>query len=223
MSELQISSIFIDGETVDAPRFNTNNSDIVTYVNNRNSGASTWDSMYCTHATNIPIIANNSTGTQDIFQAKDNGINVFTINDGGYINAPYQDYAYTSKLGVGQIYGAGPAKINDWDLQSQTQSGMDSSGKFTAAVAGKYLVMATIGWSALSGSNELSTFYIYVNGVSVAKSVGIGINSVTRNWTVLNIVSLTAGDYVEIYGASASGFVVDEVAGSTRFYVLKMS
>jgi len=36
-------------------------------------------------ATKVPLIINNSTGTQNILEVKDNGVSKFTIADGGYI------------------------------------------------------------------------------------------------------------------------------------------
>ena len=222
MSDLQVTNVFSDGDTVSATNFNTNYSDIVTYINDRNSAAVTWDAMNATSTSNIPLTANNSTGTQDVVQMTDNGTNVFTVNDGGYINFQLQDFAYTRKSGGVEIYGTGPSKIINWSAQSQTQSNMDSTGKFTADASGKYFLSANIDWLPSSGAQQM-VLYIYVNGVSVSKRTGTHPALVTSTWQISDIVNLSVNDYVEVYGSVAAGNVTVVDQKGTNFYVMKLS
>lgn len=83
MANLSVTNTFTDGAVIEASEHNTNNSDITTYINNRNSGSTAWDAVKSEHATNVPVIANNSTGTQNIANFQDNGTNVLAIADGG--------------------------------------------------------------------------------------------------------------------------------------------
>lgn len=55
--------------------------------NNHDTGASTWTVVSALGASSVPLVTNNSTGTQNIFEAKDNGSTVFSIADGGGITA----------------------------------------------------------------------------------------------------------------------------------------
>lgn len=221
MADLQVTNTFVDGDVVSATNFNTNYSDIVTYVNNRNSAAATWDAIYSTHGTNVPLTVNNSTGTQDIVQMKDNGTNVLQIPDGGIVNMPLQDFAHARKSGIDVYLGSGATKITTWSVQSQTQSNMDSTGKFTADSSGKYLISVLVDRVTLSGT-ELVTLYIYVNGSAVAKSIGTSSATVSESWSISDIRNLSANDYVEIYGSAPSGFAVGDGTG-TIFSVMKLS
>lgn len=85
MTALAVTNTFTTGATITASGHNANFSDIVTYVNNRNSGSSTWDAVYATSASIVPLIANNSTGSVNIANFQDNGTNVMTVADGGAV------------------------------------------------------------------------------------------------------------------------------------------
>lgn len=83
MASVAVTNTFVANTDAKASEVNTNFSDLVTYVNNRNSGSSTWDAVSSSHATNVPITANNSSGTQNIANFQDNGSNVLSVADGG--------------------------------------------------------------------------------------------------------------------------------------------
>lgn len=53
--------------------------------NNHDTGTSKWQVGSFENATSTVVIANNSTGTNDIFDARDNGTSAFKIADGGTI------------------------------------------------------------------------------------------------------------------------------------------
>lgn len=85
MTALAVTNTFASGATITASGHNTNFSDVVTYINNRNSGSATWDAVYATSSSAVPVIVNNSSGTVNIANFQDNGTNVMTIADGGAV------------------------------------------------------------------------------------------------------------------------------------------
>lgn len=52
--------------------------------NLHDDGTQKWQVVSAENATNVPLVANNSSGTQDIANLKDNGTTVFSVVDGGY-------------------------------------------------------------------------------------------------------------------------------------------
>lgn len=83
MSSVSVTNTFVANTTAVAAQVNTNFSDLVNYINNRNSGSATWDVVSVLSASDIPLIADNSSGTQAICSLRDNGSTVFTVIDGG--------------------------------------------------------------------------------------------------------------------------------------------
>jgi hypothetical protein len=57
--------------------------------NNHDSGTTKWQIVNAENASSTPLIANNSSGTQTIFEARDNGTAVFTVKDGGQLTGSY--------------------------------------------------------------------------------------------------------------------------------------
>ena len=60
--------------------------DVLTLINahnNADSGTTAWTVVKSEGATSVPLVANNSTGTQNIANFQDNGTNVLTVADGG--------------------------------------------------------------------------------------------------------------------------------------------
>lgn len=83
MASVAVTNTFVAATTAVASEVNTNFSDLVNYINNRNSGSTSWDAIYTLSASTIPLIADNSSGTQAICSLRDNGSTVFTVVDGG--------------------------------------------------------------------------------------------------------------------------------------------
>lgn len=219
MSSLSVSNIFTTG-IIDADKFNTNYSDIVTYVNNRNSGSATWDAAYCTSSTNVPITASNSTGTQDIAQFNDNGTIVGEIFDGGIISFPYQDYAKSKTNG--ESYSSGPTIVS-LGLVSQTHSSMSGS-IFTAIAKGKYLVIVHVDATIRGFSPFIGTLFIYKNGAEYSRFAMPTTGSSAFDPLIIgDIVDLSVSDYIQFYYTPNS---TDDLAGSaslTSFNVVKIS
>jgi hypothetical protein len=51
--------------------------------NTHDSGTTAWQVVKAENTSAVPLVVNNSTGVQNIAEFKDNGINVFSIADGG--------------------------------------------------------------------------------------------------------------------------------------------
>jgi hypothetical protein len=90
MSAPTVTYTFQNAATIVAAEHNTNFSDLVTYITNRNSGSTPWDALAVTSGTTIltnsggvPLTVNNSTGTDDIIRLQDNSTTLFSIADGG--------------------------------------------------------------------------------------------------------------------------------------------
>lgn len=205
MADLQVTNVFNTGDTVSATNFNTNYSDIVTYINNRNSGSSTWDAFYCTSATNVPLTANNSTGTQSIVQMKDNGTTVFEVFDGGIITMSSQTYGKITKTGDQSLSSDGTLIT----FTSEDQVGTSfSSSRFTCPSSGKYLVSvnACVSETTTAGVPLFTSsgFYVSKNGSQVYSQTCDNYQDGVPNFVVVNfnytdILSLLAGDYIEAY------------------------
>jgi len=229
MADLQVTNSFVDGDTVSATNFNTNYSDIVTYINNRNSASASWDAMYCTHSTNVPLIANNSTGTQDIIQCKDNGTTVFSVNDGGYVNAPSQFYARMHFSTSQAAANNADAKIT-FDTGTQSVQAIASNGTFTVPVNGKYIFICCLHFNQNLGSGSeviIPGIVLYKNGAAFSRRTQTtsftGFGSV---W-FMDTVNLSATDTVEIYqtnsGRAAGGSSL--ISSSTKNFlsIVKLS
>ena len=219
MADLSVSNTFVSVQVIDAPLFNTNYSDVVTYINNRNSGSATWDSFYISTSSGVPLTVNNSTGVQDIVQFKDNGTTVMSINDGGFVNFQYQDFVYATA--DGQFSTGAPVKIN-MTAVSQTHSNFSSS-RFTcsSSAAGKYMAVAL--GNIAEGTIGAATveIHVYKNGSlyskKISKTLNAGNNADVR---LLDILSLVGNDYIEFYVRHSGG-----VGGvnSGKFYIYKIT
>lgn len=203
MSDLQVTNAFTDGDTVSATNFNTNYSDIVTYVNNRNSAAATWDAMTATSTSNVLLTANNSTGTQSIFQAKDNGTTVFEIFDGGYVTAVSQSFVRMGTSSTGPSTGV-LFKVRFGSV-TQTQSEGDiSTERITFLKSGKYFITAslTLDTTGFPGSaGTLLKMFVYKNAASIIETAFDNATSPVTypKLTATDILNISAGDYLELY------------------------
>lgn len=83
MTAPSVTTSFASNTTAFASEVNTNFSDLVSYLSDRNDGSATWDRCLVTSASAVPLIVNNSTGTTNIANFQDNGSNVLTLADGG--------------------------------------------------------------------------------------------------------------------------------------------
>lgn len=214
MANLAVTNTLSNGATILASEHNTNYSDIVTYINNRNTGSSTWDAISVLSSSVVPLVINNSTGTQDIARFQDNGSNVVQVFDGGIITFASQSgaraYRNTSTLSL-----SGDTKVEfnaeTFDLQSEFDA--STNFRFTATKDGKYFVSSTL---HIDSPASAPVIHIYVNGSSFVKSTSPGTTTNIAH-SISHVLNLTATDYVEIFvNAGASGSVTN---GSDTSYV----
>lgn len=87
--------------------------------------------------------------------------------------------------------------------------------RWVCKTTGTYIINATLAWTANSAGYR--NLYVYVDGVSVQGNSTPGSGTVSTNNIILYKTSLTAGQYVELYGRQNSGGNLDALAGTTPF------
>lgn len=217
MSSLAVTNTLANGTTIQASDHNTNYSDIVNYVNNRNAGSSTWDAVSTLSASSVPLTADNSSGTADIVQFKDNGSSVFVIADGGIVTMANQPAvrAYRNTTNQTIADSGTPSKIQfnaeTYDVKSEYDPSVNY--RYTATVTGKYLITSTLQVTAGASSTD-STIHVYKNGSSISSVISVIGSGITSNVSICEIVSLSATDYIEIFASfNSSATNTDVVAG----------
>lgn len=165
MATLSVSNTFADGNTITAAGHNTNNSDIVNYINNRNSGSATWDAVSSASASNVPGTFNNSSGTQDILRCQDNGTSVLTVADGGATTARATDGGSSVALTVNNGTSTGSILIVQ-DNGSAVLTVADGGSATVAPVATSGVALTATAANggtgkALIGNNGTSTGNIF--------------------------------------------------------------
>ena len=210
MTALAVTNTLSNGATILASEHNTNYSDIVTYINNRNSASAAWDGLSVASSSVVPVVVNNSTGTQDILRAQDNGTNVLVVADGGVVTMGSQSAARVYRNTSAQSISATTITKVEFNAESyDVKSEFDSATnfRFTAGKTGKYLVTSTL---TLSANFAPAQIYIYVNGAEVAEFTFQYGASADGAITISDVISLTATDYVEIHvQTDASNTVVN--------------
>lgn len=210
MTALAVTNTFAIGATITAAGHNTNYSDIVTYINNRNAGSTTWDALSVASATNVPGIFNNSTGMQDILRCQDNGTNVLLVPNGGIITMANQSGCRVYTNAGGQtIATVTTAKVQFRSKTYDTQSEFDAvtNYRFIATVAGKYLIMAHLKFTETTDVTN-TTIYIYKNGAIAAEETKLGGSNTIAYLLIQDILSLAANDYVEIFMNNGAGSTI---------------
>lgn len=232
MADLSVTHSFSDGDIVDATKFNTNYSDIVTYVNNRNAGSSTWDVFKVTRSGGVPLVVNNSSGTQSIVQIKDNGSTVFEVHDGGVVSASSQSFGRARRTSSQGTTTTGSDVLVLFPTNTSTQSEFDSNGKFTATLPGKYYVGVhlNINQSAVPG-DDVFELKLFKNGSVIASSkcyLEGSINfTITQAFLIQDIISLASNDYLEVYinisSLGSGGLSALPIITGSFFEVMKLS
>lgn len=99
MTAPSVTNTFTANTLATAGSVNTNFSDLVTYLSNRNDGTATWDRLLVTSSSAVPLVVNNSTGTANIANFQDNGNSVLQIADGGDVfTIALTDYSASSTI-----------------------------------------------------------------------------------------------------------------------------
>lgn len=223
MASLSVTNTLANGATILASEHNTNYSDIVTYVNNRNAGSATWDAISAASSITVPLVANNSTGTQDIFRAQDNGSNVFVVPDGGIITMASQSAARAYRNTSTQTVTSGnttKVQMNgeSYDVKSEFDSA--TNYRFTATKDGKYLVTASL--NTTPAGTTLQVLLLYKNGAEYSRTSCDSSDVQTPMLT--DIVSLAATDYLEVYlNAVSQDIVINNGENKSWFAIHKVS
>lgn len=85
MAAITRTYTFTDGSRAYGSQVETEISTLVNAWNNHNAGTSSWGVVSALNASAVPLTADNSSGTSDIAQFKDNGTAVVSVNDGGNV------------------------------------------------------------------------------------------------------------------------------------------
>lgn len=85
MANVAVTNTFTNGTTADASQVNTNFSDLVNFVNNRNTAVTSWDGFSVATASAVPAVIDNLTGANDVVRFKDNGSIVLSVSDNGNV------------------------------------------------------------------------------------------------------------------------------------------
>lgn len=211
MANLAVTNTLSDGTTITAAQHNTNYGDIVTYVNNRNAASATWDACSISTSSGVPLVVNNSTGSNDIARFQDNGSNVMVIADGGIITMGSQSAARAYRGTSNQTLNDNSATKIEFNAESyDVKSEFDSSTnfRFTATVTGKYLVSASL--LATATSATVADIMIYKNGAEFSRATNDNASTTTSVY-ITDIVSLTATDYIEIFANFNSAATTTDV------------
>ena len=143
------------------------------------------------------------------------GAGVITPNATGIKSTP----SFQATVNAAQTIAPGTAtKINFNTENFDTDGTYDvSSYRFTPAVAGKYLIHGRIGWADEPVEDKSQETRIFKNGSLLFQANRRTAASTGRDATVscINIVDLSATDYVEIFGYHNSGSDADTLNSTT--------
>lgn len=193
MSSLSIPKTFTAGNVITAAPFNINFNAIENFINDRDTNGTAWDNFRCSSNAGIPLSIDGYAANKNIFQASVNGTLYYYIEDGGVITTK-QSSARAYKTASQNILSGATTKVTfgaeSWDKQSEFDL---ATSKFTCTKNGKYFIFC--GFSV----NSAMIFCIYVNGVEFSRACPYSDFTTNGNF-FSDIVSLSASDYVEIFG-----------------------
>lgn len=182
--------------------------------NNHDAGTSSWQVVSASNASSTPLIANNSSGVNNIVEARDNGTAVLTVADGGTTTAKANggsgkalianNGTSTGNIFEAQDNGSAVFSVNDGGLVAVAAGGLTLTGSnITFATSGKGLAGTTTNDSAAAG-----VVGEYIESV-VSSATSF---PTTGNFGDLTNIALTAGDWdvtLFIYANSNGATVTD--------------
>lgn len=208
MANATVSYTFTNGTVADGPQVNTNFSDILTWLNNRNAGSDTWGYVKVSSSDANPVDFSSSAATTEV------SINN-TATDG--------DPILTFKLSGSQLYTIGVddsssdiLNIGTTSLTTNVAMAIPSTGsqvRFASGSLGTPSIsfisdIDTGAW--LSGTNEIS--------VSVGGLLGLKINSNQQTLHAAGLVSVPSigftGDIDTGFWSSGANEISAAVGGS---------
>lgn len=141
MTAPAVTNVFVANTSAQAGQVNTNFSDLVLYISNRNDGSATWDRVLVTSSSSVPLVINNSTGTTNIANFQDNGTTVFQIVDGGdvYMNTGKKLYLD----GGTNTYVVGATTTLDLAVAGTVYFRVNSASTLTQIISADFAIPST--------------------------------------------------------------------------------
>jgi hypothetical protein len=140
------------------------------------------------------------------------------INKYGYMTKPYQPYFLVYNTGEQTITSSESKIALDGEITDATNSYDTTNRRFTAPIGGRYLFTFTA--SVRSGGNHTyNAIYIQVNGGGTAYRWRGSATTETNDWMGIagsTIITLSAGDYVELFGYTDSSSITLQI-NESRF------
>jgi hypothetical protein len=169
--------------------------DILTLFNahnNHDTGTSKWGVVSAEDSSSIPLLANNSTGTQNIFEARDNGTAVLAVADGGT-----STITVTGGSAKGLVVNNGTSTGNILEAQD------NGTARLTVADGGTTTITAVDGGSAKA--------LIVNNGTSTGNILELqdgGVASVTlADGGVFTVTGQLVGKGTATNDAPSAGYI----------------
>jgi hypothetical protein len=135
----------------------------------------------------------------------------------GYMTKPYQPYFLVYNTGE-QTLNADTKLALDGEVTDITNSYDTTNRRFTAPIGGRYLFTFTA--SVRSGGNhQYNAIYIQLNGGGTAHRWRGSATTETNDWMGITgsaIITLAAGDYIELFGYTDSSSITLQI-NESRF------
>jgi len=188
MTDLATTFTFTPNTNADGTEVNTNFSDIVSYINNRNGGTVTWDNLNVTATVANPVTIKSSAATTEV--AIDNtatdGDPILTFKLGG-----------TTKFTLGvddsdsDVLKLGTTSLTTGDLMEFSTSGVSILGSVTNDAAatgyiGEFVKTSVVGASAVSSTGNAQWFDV----CSISLTAG--------DWNVTGVVATKANGAADL-------------------------
>lgn len=189
---------FVDGTTAYGSQVESEISNIVTVLNNLNTAATNWGQVSVLHATNVPLIADCSSGSQDIADFKNASVIKASIGSDGTITiVKTSNQIVLGTTNTVTISSTAPAASRTYTMPDVGGAGtfafLEKAQTFTAA---QTLQGAT--GNPIHGTNtndDASAGYIgeYISS-SVVLASAVTLTNSGQFYDITNI-TLTAGDW----------------------------
>jgi len=138
------------------------------------------------------------------------------LNSSGYLTLPYQPAFQVHKTGANQsITNSSDTKIDFTVTRFDIASNMSNNGRFTAPVTGRYMFASTVRYDGATTDASYLRLSFAINGSLGTPSytyghaiAGPGSYSTSyHSMSIAAVLSLSVGDYVEVWGGINSGTV----------------
>lgn len=138
--------------------------------NNHDAGTSAWTVVKAEGSSSIPLVANNSSGTQNIVNFQDNGTNVLSIADGGTTTVRATDGGTSKAL----IVNNGTSTGNILEAQDNGTAALTlaDGGTLTYAPGGTTKIVGSTGGLVLSNSATIAMGSAKITGLAAATTAG---------------------------------------------------